>query len=48
MTVSVDAVLVGRVQPFGDSTSAIAKTVVHDLRTIGFLGIDGDIQSSRC
>lgn len=45
MTVSVDAVLVGRVQSFGDSTSAIAKTAVLDSRSIGFLGIDGDNQA---
>ena len=45
MSISVDVVLVGRVQPFGDSTSAIAKTAVPDSRMIGALGIDGDNQA---
>jgi MOSC domain-containing protein YiiM len=45
MSISVDALLVGRVQPFGDSTSAIAKTPVPDSRMIGALGIDGDNQA---
>jgi MOSC domain-containing protein YiiM/DNA-binding MarR family transcriptional regulator len=45
MTVSVDAVLVGQVQPFGDSTSAIAKTAVPDSLAVGFFGIDGDSQA---
>jgi MOSC domain-containing protein YiiM len=45
MTVRVDAVLTGRVEPFGDSTSAIAKTVVRDPRSISLLGIEGDSQA---
>jgi MOSC domain-containing protein YiiM len=45
MTVSVDAVLVGQVQPFGDSTSAIAKTAAPDSLAVGFFGIDGDSQA---
>ena len=45
MTISIDAVLVGQVQLFGDSTSAIAKSVVSDPRIVGFLGIDGDSQA---
>jgi MOSC domain-containing protein YiiM len=45
MMVVVDAVLTGQVEPFGDSTSAIVKTVVSDVRTIGLLGIEGDRQA---
>ena len=42
----VESVLTGSVRNFADGeTSAIAKTPVKGLRTIGWLGIDGDTQA---
>ena len=45
MTIVVDAVLTGKIVPFGPSTSAIEKAVVEDARAVTRLGIAGDAQA---
>lgn len=44
---AIDAVLTGKARIFGDKgePSAIAKTLVTQARTVGFLGIEGDEQA---
>ncbi len=45
MLVQIQAVLTGRIVPFGPETSAIAKTPVIGPHTVGFFGIEGDAQA---
>lgn len=45
MRVTVESLLTGQVEPFGDETSAIAKTAVDGRRAVRWLGVDGDAQA---